>query len=197
MNWTAVQGIVGAFAFLALLWYAWETRVLRLETQRQARLASLPIARVELHRAPARIFLRNTGQAPVGRAALQGFQFRGGDGGNWRCTFTPITMLSPGGDIPIFDDITQEGYESKALLDERALFDAFSRALSGRESIRLRLWTADVFGTSHYVTEVEIPAAEFTRWKEHGRPASNWQPPVQPLSTLRAMPSPLPLADFT
>lgn len=45
------------------------------------------------------------------------------------------------------------------MLDERALFDiVFSRALSGRESFPLRLYTADVFGTSHYLTEVEISA---------------------------------------
>lgn len=197
VNWVAVQAVVGAFTLLALLWYAWETRKLRFETQRQARLSSLPVARAELHRAPDRIFIRNSGQAIVGKAALQGFRFRGADGGVWRCTFTSTAMISSGVSVSVFDDIALEEYDSRAILDERALFQtAFSRALAGRSSIRLALYTTDVFGTC-YRSELEISSVDFSRWWDEGRPTRDWQPPMLSLQQVREMPEEIPLADFS
>lgn len=73
MDWVVFQQIVGLGTLLALLWYAWETRRLRFETQRQARLSSLPVASVEFRRGPDQIFVRNSGPAIVAKAVLQGF----------------------------------------------------------------------------------------------------------------------------
>src|SRR2546422_4884537 len=142
MNWGAVQAVVGVIALLVLLWYAWHTMKLRFETQRQVRLSSLPVARVEFLRGPDRVFIRNSGGAIIAKAALQGFRFRGPDDGVWRCTFSPTTMLSPGASsASVFENITLEGYEGAPMLDQRALFEiAFSQACRGRSSIRLALY---------------------------------------------------------
>jgi hypothetical protein len=200
INWVAVQAVVGAFTFLALLLYAWETRKLRLETQRQARLSSLPVASVEFRRGPDQIFMRNSGPAIVGKAVLQGFRFRGGDGSIWRCTFTPVTMISLGVSAPTFYFIAIEGYVGAPLLGGNGLFDiVLSDALKGRQSIRLALYATDVFG-SCYRSEVEI-TGDFWWWKDHGeiaqRPMKDWQLPMLPLRQVSKMPKEVPLEDFT
>lgn len=165
-------GIIQALTFLALLWYAWETRRLRQETGKQVRISVMPVLRVLFHRAPEGIFVENVGQGTATKAVLQGFRFKSDDGNTWRQTFHTVNGIEPGAKRLISGETELEptNQGQRYALDGRAVFEHMHRAIhAGKETLVLALYWTDILGHA-YRSDIAIDATRLSLFREHGSP---------------------------
>ncbi len=157
-----VQGLI----LLALVWYAYETRVMRINAANQLRLSALPVVKAVFEH-PNRVVLLNEGTGVAATAQLQGFRYQTGDG-TYRCTFAPVHTISQNdGRAPKISIVLEHTplaalQPHETVPDPNAIiYHALSRAVTQEKPLVLGLYVMDVLGNS-YRSEVWITQAWLT-----------------------------------
>ncbi len=188
--------LIQTLTLLALVWYALETRVMRVNAVKQMRLSVMPVLRVRFEGAVGstnRVLLMNEGNGVAAKAQLQGFNYQiGGD--VYRCTFAPVhTIPQNDGAVPrISIDLKHDalaGLEvGQRVPDPNAiLFEVLGRAVTSEKPLVLGLYVMDLQGNT-YKSEVWITQAWLTEFLGGN---INEQPETTPPILVRAFPTDL------
>jgi hypothetical protein len=155
--------VVQVLILLVLVWYAAETRSMRINTANQMRLSALPMVKT-IFEHPNGVLLLNEGVGVAAIAQLQGFRYQMGDG-TYRCSFAPVHTLSQNdGRRPKISMVLEHTplaalQPHETVPDPNAIiFDVLSRVVTQEKPLILGLYVMDVLGNS-YRSEVWITQA--------------------------------------
>ncbi len=164
-----VQGLI----LLALVWYAWETRGMRITAAMQMRLSVLPVVKAHFEH-PGRVVLLNEGNGVATTAWLQGFRFQMPGDETYRCAFAPVHTMPQNDGRALAASMVLEHSPLDALQvhagvpDPNAiLFKALSGAVTQEKPLILGLYVMDVLGNS-YKSEVRITQEWLTETAARG-----------------------------
>ncbi len=143
-----VSTIALTLTFFALVWYAWETKRLRITISEQLRISVMPFVQVRMYRNPDRIHVENVGPGIASKVLLQGFRYTY-NGGRWKCTFEPATLLPPRQFAHLGMSIASETSSQHFEDPSKALMYALQYAIQEYGIIRLEVYTQDILGNSY------------------------------------------------